>query len=593
MEKIEMFKAVLPSFASASRLAGVAFSQSAGILFGLLLALAAIPPVAFADDEDGSKTLQQATAAKLSAQSPRDFEKVIELCEEALEAGLSESEEKLAKRMLAATALQRAQFIWEQFPRLATNRNSAIRIGESAIADLKKATSANAELPEAFMLLGEIQAKLLGDMDEGKENVSRAIELYKDNPARLADAYILRGRMQENGDDKMKDFNAAVEADKTSDEAWQSLIGFKIARGELQEAVDDAKKLLDEDAENQFAVDALFRSLVGLRKYEEAIKLKSAQIAESPENATYFQERAGAYRVMSFDDDLPEEQRDEALEKSLADLNKSVEFDEDNPQVRLSRAQLFYLQGDFEKAQKDVDASMAAAPTEQGLQLRSMIAGAQGRITDAIVDMEKLVNIRPTDLDRVWQLSNYYQMDDRPRKAIELLDAVLRVDPKQWRALRSRGDAKLSVGEHAEAIEDYESAYKIVTADDFESDDVDYSGLLNNLAWVLATSTKDEIRNGERALELAQEACEETDFKAAHILSTLAAAHAEVGDFENARKWAKKAVAQSEEDADDPEQLQHLKDELESYKKGEKWREKQDTDENDAPIDAPLQTIDT
>ena len=593
MEKVHMSEDISPSVASVRPLSGLANIHWVSVFFAVFLCFAASPSLVFGDDEEGSKTLQEATAAKLSAQSPRDFQKVIELCEEALEAGLSDSEEKLAKRMLAATALQRAQFIWEQFPRLATNRNSAIRIGESAIADLKKATKANTELPEAFMLLGEIQAKLLGDMDEGKENVSRAIELYKNNPARLADAYILRGRMQEDGDDKMKDFNAAVEADNTSDEAWQSLIGFKIARGELQEAVDDAKKLLDEDAENQFAVDALFRSLVGLRKYEEAIQLKSAQIADSPENAVYFQERAGAYRVMSFDDELSEAQREEALEKSLADLNKSVEFDDANPQVRLSRAQLFYLRGDFEKAQKDVDASMAAAPTEQGLQLRSMIAGAQGRVTDAIVDMERLVNIRPTDLDRVWQLSNYYQMDDRPRKAIELLNAVLKVDPKQWRALRSRGDAKLSVGEHAEAIKDYEAAYEIVTDDDLQSDDVDYSGLLNNLAWVLATSTKEEIRDGKRALELAQEACEETDFKAAHILSTLAAAHAEVGDFENARKWAKKAVTQSEKDADDPEQLKHLKDELESYKKDEKWREKQDIDENDAPIDAPLQTIDT
>ena len=45
----------------------------------------------------------------------------------------------------------------------------------------------------------------------------------------------------------------------------------------------------------------------------------------------------------------------------------------------------------------------------------------------------------------------------------------------------------------------------------------------NNLAWVLATSKEDPLRDGQRALELSQRACELTDYKQAHILSTLAA----------------------------------------------------------------------
>jgi len=39
--------------------------------------------------------------------------------------------------------------------------------------------------------------------------------------------------------------------------------------------------------------------------------------------------------------------------------------------------------------------------------------------------------------------------------------------------------------------------------------------------------------NGEKAIKLATKACEETEWKAAHIISTLAAAYAENGDFEN------------------------------------------------------------
>ena len=95
------------------------------------------------------------------------------------------------------------------------------------------------------------------------------------------------------------------------------------------------------------------------------------------------------------------------------------------------------------------------------------------------------------------------------------------------------------------------------------------AGLLNNLAWVLATSPEDALRDGERSIKLATEASELTDYKAAYILSTLASAYAESGDFEAARKWAKKAV----ELAEDDEQRVGLQEELDSYLKNEAWRE--------------------
>ena len=44
-----------------------------------------------------------------------------------------------------------------------------------------------------------------------------------------------------------------------------------------------------------------------------------------------------------------------------------------------------------------------------------------------------------------------------------------------------------------------------------------------------------------------------------------------MGDFEKARKWSEKAVAQAEKEKE--ERIDDLKNELESYKKDTPWRE--------------------
>ena len=65
--------------------------------------------------------------------------------------------------------------------------------------------------------------------------------------------------------------------------------------------------------------------------------------------------------------------------------------------------------------------------------------------------------------------------------------------------------------------------------------------VLNNLAWALATSARAELRDGPRAVTLAQRACELTQFEQTRFLGTLAAAQAETGKFDDAILTAQKA----------------------------------------------------
>jgi arylsulfatase A-like enzyme/Flp pilus assembly protein TadD len=64
----------------------------------------------------------------------------------------------------------------------------------------------------------------------------------------------------------------------------------------------------------------------------------------------------------------------------------------------------------------------------------------------------------------------------------------------------------------------------------------------NDLAWLLATSPVDEIRDGAEAVRLAKLAVEATRGERPDALDTLAAAYAEEGDFANATRTGRQAL---------------------------------------------------
>ena len=102
---------------------------------------------------------------------------------------------------------------------------------------------------------------------------------------------------------------------------------------------------------------------------------------------------------------------------------------------------------------------------------------------------------------------------------------------------------------------------------------------------------EDSVRNGDRALETGLKACELTEYKKSHILSTLAAAYAELGQFDKAIEWSTKAVELGTKE--EAEQIEQLKEELKSYQEKKPWREKKETEEKQSKPAKPDGGIDT
>ncbi len=92
----------------------------------------------------------------------------------------------------------------------------------------------------------------------------------------------------------------------------------------------------------------------------------------------------------------------------------------------------------------------------------------------------------------------------------------------------------------------------------------------NNLAWLLATSPSAHLRDGNRAVTLAQPLA--VLYDSWGYLDTLAAAQAEAGDFAAASRTEKKALAQAEPDAS-AEALHDLQHRLTLFQRDEPYRE--------------------
>jgi tetratricopeptide (TPR) repeat protein len=101
--------------------------------------------------------------------------------------------------------------------------------------------------------------------------------------------------------------------------------------------------------------------------------------------------------------------------------------------------------------------------------------------------------------------------------------------------------AYIARGQHAEAVKLLERAIEPQKAKLGPKHDATVSNM-NKLAWLLATSPHDDVRDGKRSVALATEICELTNYRDAQLVDTLAAGYAEMGDFDSAVKWAEKSL---------------------------------------------------
>jgi tetratricopeptide (TPR) repeat protein len=519
-----------------------------GLRFSVCVLSSLLAAPLLAEGNAGQAALDEATELKLGAENINDLGSVIRLCHQAMEAGLDKSNAEFARKLLAGTLLQRSEIICSEIFDRPMPPSRWPQLRQLALSDLEESLQVDAEQPEALYMTAKLQALPGGDRELATKAIESAIKLTEKEPALRAKALLQRASLVTDLEQRRADLDEAVKLAPHSPEVLRGRGMFLLSRDELDAAVKDFDASIALNPNQPEAHEARGVALFVMKKYDEALESFTKAIDLVPTSPVVYTHRARVYALKG------------DMQGALEELNRALKFDPTFSTALVLRARIYQQTHESAKALADVNGVLRSDPGNvQALQLHAVLLAGNGKIGQAIDDLEHLRDAAPNDAELLLQLGMFYAADQKPEKAVEAYGQLIERDPKNWMAFRGRGDAYLSLSKQAEAVADYESAVKI---------DPENSGILNNLAWVLATSPDDKLRDGRRAIELATTACKVTDYKEAHILSTLAAGYAETGDFETAIKWSSKAV----ELGSGPVKEQ-LGKELESYQAGKPWRE--------------------
>ncbi|MCX7722284.1 MAG: tetratricopeptide repeat protein [Verrucomicrobiae bacterium] len=219
-----------------------------------------------------------------------------------------------------------------------------------------------------------------------------------------------------------------------------------------------------------------------------------------------------------------------------------------------------------------------------------------GRFEDALPHFIAAVKLRPDHPDALFNLGAASVKLGKLDQAANALMKCLSINPADAKARRLLAEAALKQRNFEAAVTNLAELVKLepdaATAFDLAQLLVqagkaeaaakyfrialelkpDWPHPYNNLALILATHPDAKIRNGQEAVALAERACALTEWRAPLFLSTLAAAYAEAGRFDDAVRTAERARALAEAAgmsniAIRNEQL------LELYRKGEPFRD--------------------
>jgi tetratricopeptide (TPR) repeat protein len=335
---------------------------------------------------------------------------------------------------------------------------------------------------------------LLGVLTWQQAGIYRNLEtLWRDTLARNPDCWMAHNNLgmllsnQGRNDEAMDHYHKAIQIRPNYWEALNNLGNALADRGRFDEAIENYYKVIQINPDYVAVLDNLGAALAARGRFDEAIENYHKTIQINPNDA-----------------------------KALNNLGIALA-----------------AQGRFDEAIENYRQAIKINPiSSEVLNNLGVALAARRQFDEAIENYRQAIKINPNYCEALDNLGIALAARGRFDEAIGNYHQAILVNSNRPETFFHLGMTLGQLGRTHEAVAQYREALRL---------NPNLAGALNNLAWVLAASPDDELRNGAEAVRLAERACGLTHYGQPLFIGTLAAAYAEAGRFPEAVTTAEKA----------------------------------------------------
>jgi tetratricopeptide (TPR) repeat protein len=230
-----------------------------------------------------------------------------------------------------------------------------------------------------------------------------------------------------------------------------------------------------------------------------------------------------------------------------------VWFDPNSAWAHVNRGILHSEQGEYEQA---VAAYAKAIEADPELVDAHLGRGEAYRMLDelesALVDCSKALVLDPASAWGYAERGETYRLLGRMEEAMGDCNRAIELDPRFAWGYTVRGNVHSDNGDCRQAIADYIEAIRF---------DHEHAWTYHALAWELTYCSDERYRDPKRAIRYAEKACQLTEWSDAQMLAMLAAAYAEVSQYDQAVRYQQDALNSAPDDT-----RAEFQDQLDEYR---------------------------
>lgn len=250
-------------------------------------------------------------------------------------------------------------------------------------------------------------------------------------------------------------------------------------------------------------------------------------------------------------------------EEAMQQLQEAIKIKPDFAQAYVNLGTTAMKMKQWDLAEDHLREALRITPDNPvALQNLANVAVEKGDQEEAERIYRQAIQIDPFLIPALQSLARLLVQRGDTAEAVQLMKQAADADRQSPQAYSELGMMLIADKQYPAAVQAFEKALDLSPRNIL---------VANNYAWLLATGP-DNVRDGYRAVELAEKVCEDVEYKTPEFIDTLAAAYAELGQFDKAVDAAKKGMKLLQE-SDSDEQLSAFESRLKLYLEKQAYRD--------------------